>query len=118
MSTGRTTEWSSFEARVYKAVWKAAREDYALFHNGTFQVRRCAEYRGRSGNVIQIEVSLELFRHGASEPHTIWLWECKQRTRRKVEVGAIHELKSKIDEIGTSRAKGSIVTTKGFQEGA
>ncbi len=71
-----------------------------------------------SGSTIKIEVSLEAFRQDATEPFLIWLWECKHRGTREVEVGDVRELHSKIQEIGVGRAKGSLVTTIGFQDGA
>src|SRR5439155_14206767 len=53
-----------------------------------------------------------------SDPFLIWLWECKDKNKRKVDVGEVRELNSKLHEIGVSRAVGSLVTTIGFQPGA
>ncbi|WP_145275458.1 hypothetical protein [Tautonia plasticadhaerens] len=110
--------WRSFEDEVYNAVRSAVTRGYFPF-TADVQVRRNATYHSRaSGNAIRIEVSLEAFRQGSTDPFLIWLWECKQKSKREVEIGTVHELHSKIQGIGVGRAKGSIVTTIGFQSGA
>ncbi len=110
--------WHDFEDEVFKAVKRAIRRDYGLDSKARIEFRRDAEYRGQSGNLIKIEISVEFYRTHTNEPHTIWLWECKHKQARKVEVGDISQLSEKISDIGKSRAKGSMVTSVGFQEGA
>src|SRR5690348_3891412 len=114
----RKPRWHCFEDEVCAAVRKAVLSGYLPF-GGRFNVTRGAEYVSpSSGNTIKIEVSLEAFRQDATEPCLIWLWECKHKSRRGVEVGVVRDLHSKIQELGVGRAKGSCVTTIGFQEGA
>jgi hypothetical protein len=114
----REAPWRCFEDEVYHAVERAVASGFLPF-NGTTKVRRGAEYPvPSSGSTVKIEVSLEAFRQEATEPFLIWLWECKHKGTREVEVGDVRELHSKIQEIGVGRAKGSLVTTNGFQNGA
>jgi hypothetical protein len=111
-------KWQCFEDEVYKAVKKALASGYFPFE-GNVKVLRGATYPGLTpGSTINIEVSIEAYREGASEPFLIWLWECKDKDDRKVEVGDVRELYSKLQEIGVSRAIGSLATTIGFQQGA
>ena len=111
-------EWQNFEDEVFEAVRKALSARFFPF-DGETKVVRGAEYPGLTpGSTIKIEVSLEAYRSGAAEPFLIWLWECKDKSNRKVEVGEVRDLHSKLQEIGVSRAMGSIVTTIGFQRGA
>lgn len=111
-------EWRSFEDEVFDAI-KRALTSGILPLSEPAKVRRNAEYAAHStGNKIKIEIAIEAFRRDASEPFLIWLWECKHKVNREVEVGDVRELHSKIQEIGVSRASGSIVTTLGFQSGA
>src|ERR1700733_13548989 len=114
----RKAKWLSFEDKVCNALRRALSTGYFPFIETT-KVRRGAEYPVlSSGSTIKIEVSLEAFRQNATEPFLIWLWECKHRSTREVEVGDVRELICKIHEIGIGRAKGSLVTTIGFQDGA
>jgi hypothetical protein len=89
------------------------------FDRSNARVRRGATYDSADGRgKVPIEVSLDLYRTGATEPFLVWLWECKEKGRRRVEINVVRELRSKIEEIGVSRCSGSIVTTNGFQRGA
>jgi hypothetical protein len=111
--------WQCFEEEVFEAVKKALRVEYGLpAELGQIRPRRNAEYIGSSGNKYKLEISVEFYRLGANEPHLIWLWECKRKAARKVGLGDVAELAAKLDDIGTSRSKGSIVTTIGYQKGA
>jgi hypothetical protein len=110
--------WQCFENEVFEAVKKALSAGYFPF-DGETKVVRAADYPGLTpGSTIKIEVALEAYRSGATEPFLIWLWECKDKSARKVDVGEVRELHSKLQEIGVSRAVGSLVTTNGFQKGA
>ena len=112
-------QWQCFEDDVFDAVKKALREKYRLpVDIGKPKFRRNAEYVGSSKNQYKIEISVEFFRSGAEEPYWIWLWECKQKGKRKVELGDVAELSEKLSDIGKSRCMGSIVTTVGYQKGA
>ena len=112
-------DWACFEDEVYNAVKKAVSSGHLPFDENNVSVRRAAEYSTPSSeSTIKIEVSLKVFRRDATEPFQVWLWECKHKDSRNVEVGDVRELHSKIHEIGSGRTSGSIVTTVGFQSGA
>ncbi len=118
METPNERPWHNFEEEVFRAVKRALRVNYFPSFDGRIEVRRNSEYRGQSGNPIKLEIGVDLYRKDASEPYLIWLWECKHKSRRKVEVGDIYQLAAKVLDIGISRAKGSMVTTIGFEDGA
>ena len=110
--------WQCFEDEVHAALKKELAAGFFPF-DGKAKVLRGQKYPGLTpGSTIPIEVSLEAYRENATEPFLIWLWECKSKGNRKVEVGAVRELYSKMLEIGVGRAGGSLVTTIGFQSGA
>ena len=112
--------WANFEDDVYAALRDAVSSHQLPFDGSSnIKIKRSPEYRAiASGSTIKIEVSLEAFRREATEPFLIWLWECKHKDNREVEVGVVRELHSKMIEMGVGRTKGSVVTTIGFQSGA
>ncbi len=111
--------WTSFEDEVYEAVKNAVATGLLPFSRKNVKVVRRASYRSPVTNdTINLEVAIEAYREGASEPFMLWLWECKHKASRKVEVGEIRELHSKIQELGVSRTTGAVVTRIGFQSGA
>ena len=70
----------------------------------------------RNGNII-VDVSLEMYRSGASQPFLVWIWECKDYAH-PVPVDDIEEFHSKLEQIGTSLTKGTVASRNGFQESA
>jgi hypothetical protein len=72
--------------------------------------------RAREKPII-MDVSLELYRQGATEPYLVWIWECKDYQHR-VPVDDVEEFHTKLEQIGLHKAKGTIVCRNGFQEGA
>lgn len=112
-------DWSNFEDSVFVEVQRALANGTLPFAAGNAKVKRSPSYPSANGKVsIPIEVSVEVCRPGAEEPFLISLWEGKHKGNRKVEVGVIRELRSKIEEIGVGRCSGAVVTTNGFQAGA
>ena len=69
------------------------------------------------GKDIVFDVALELTRDGAQDPLWIWLWECKNYGR-PVPVDDVEEFHSKLEQIVLHEAKGTIVTSVGFQQSA
>jgi hypothetical protein len=72
--------------------------------------------RDREKNII-FDVSIEVFMLDADDPYFVWIWECKNYNK-KVPVDDVEEFHSKLAQIGVNRTKGSIITPKGFDEGA
>jgi hypothetical protein len=117
----KSVAWVNFEDDVFSHVEK-------WLKSGRLSVNsiRATAYRKRSyyseprKAKIKFEVAIEAFDDGASEPSLVWVWECKDHSSsgRKVEVADIEVLNDKIDQLGRSRFKGSLVTTHGFQTGA
>jgi hypothetical protein len=112
-------DWENFEDQVFKHVkWELESGHLGLLPSRS-RVQRNASYPSeRRKAQIKIEVSIENFREGATEPSQIWLWECKNKGTRNVEVSDVEVLSSKIEQLGASRFRGSIVTTQGFQPSA
>ena len=61
-----------------------------------------------------MDVSLELYRRGASKPYLVWIWECKDY-RHRVPVDDVEEFHTKLEQIGLHKTKGTIVCRNGFQ---
>ena len=81
-------------------------------------VHRHRSYHSRDrDDVITFDVCLEVRRLGATEPFLLWIWECKDLTHA-VAVDEVEEFHAKLEEIGVHRAKGTMVSTSGFQKGA
>jgi hypothetical protein len=70
----------------------------------------------RRGDII-FDVAVEVSRPGADSPYLIWVWECKDYGHR-VPVDDVEEFQKKLEQIGPSRAKGTIISRNGFQQGA
>ncbi|MGG6293569.1 restriction endonuclease [Leptolyngbya sp. AN02str] len=66
---------------------------------------------------IKFDVSIEVFRKGATIPYLIWVWECKNYTK-KVPVDDVEEFHAKLNQIGANRTKGTLITPSGFDESA
>ncbi len=66
---------------------------------------------------IIFDIAIEVFRKGATEPFLIWIWECKNYTR-PVPVDDVEEFHAKLQQIGSDRTKGTIVSTATFQSGS
>lgn len=113
--------WRSFEDEVFAEVQRLVQSRQLFVDPRHSKVVRNGKYysRDRDGDVL-IEIAIESYNAGAEEPSLVWLWECKDETtsRRKVEVSVIEVLNDKIRQLGSSRCKGSVVTTHGFQSGA
>ncbi|MBI2808832.1 MAG: hypothetical protein HYX68_27940 [Planctomycetes bacterium] len=110
--------WLSFEDEVYEALNKALTSGCFPF-TGIAKVLRGPQYAGLTpGSMVKIEVALEARGQGDSEPFLIWLWECKHKNHRKVEIDDVRELQCNLQEIGLGRTVGSLMTTIGFQQGA
>ncbi|MBD1919312.1 MULTISPECIES: restriction endonuclease [Cyanophyceae] len=72
--------------------------------------------RDREKNII-FDVSVEVFMIDAVDPYFVWVWECKNYNH-KVPVDDVEEFHSKLTQIGANRTKGTIITPKGFDDGA
>jgi hypothetical protein len=66
---------------------------------------------------ITMDVSVELYRQGATDPYLVWIWECKDYQHR-VPVDDVEEFHTKLEQIGLHKTKGTIVCRNGFQESA
>lgn len=82
------------------------------------RVRHKPNYFSRDrGKDIIFDVSFEVFRKTAAEPHLIWIWECKNYSHT-VPVDDVEEFHAKLSQIGADRTKGTMITPVGFDPGA
>ena len=74
--------------------------------------------RDRQSN-ITFDVSIELSRKLSPkvEPYLIWIWECKNYGH-KVPVDDVEEFHTKLNQVGSDRTKGTMITPIGFDKGA
>jgi hypothetical protein len=81
------------------------------------RVRHKPRYFSRDrGKDIIFDVSFEVFRKNAAEPHWIWIWECKNYSHT-VPVDDVEEFHSKLSQIGADHTKGTMITPIGFDPG-
>lgn len=121
MDESEPVAWVAFEDEVFKRIDR-------WLKRGSFIVspERATAYRKRSYYSeprkadIEFEVVIEALDKGATEPSLVWVFECKDNTKsgRPVEVSDVEILNSKIDQLGRSKFRASLVTTHGFQSGA
>jgi Restriction endonuclease len=72
-------------------------------------------YSSARNKEIKFDVSIEVFRKGATIPYLVWVWECKNYTK-KVPVDDVEEFHAKLNQIGANRTKGTLITPSGFDE--
>jgi hypothetical protein len=117
----KNVAWVRFEDDVFSQVEKWLKSGRLSVNSARATAYRKRSYYSEPRKAeVEFEVAIEAFDDGASEPSLVWVWECKDHSTsgRKVEVADIEALNDKIDQLGRSRFKGSLVTTHGFQSGA
>ncbi|MEH7460086.1 restriction endonuclease [Bacillus sp. JJ1127] len=73
--------------------------------------------KDREKNIIT-DVSIEFYISNGHKPAIIWIWECKDYSR-KIPVDDIEEFHAKLEQIGSDNTKGTVITSKSaFQESA
>ncbi|MER3053162.1 ImmA/IrrE family metallo-endopeptidase [Xanthomonas hortorum] len=72
--------------------------------------------KDRESNII-FDVSLELWMPGASEWSVLYIFECKNYSK-KVPVNDIEEFFQKVEQVGSAATKAIVVSSNAFQEGA
>lgn len=113
-----TVKGASFEARVFRYLEEDINSgDYGI-SPGTVDLKRLPKYHSKERNsYIQVDIALELYRRGASEPFLIWVWECKNYSK-PIPVDDIEEFDAKLQQIGANKTKGTIVSAGSFQKSA
>ena len=82
----------------------------AVFH------RKGYHSKDREGEFV-VDVSIEIYRPGATSASIIWVWECKNYGH-SVSVDEAEEFYSKLSQIGGAKTKGTIITSGAkFQRG-
>ncbi len=74
-------------------------------------------WSARRSSEIEFDVAVEVRAAGESDPLLIWIWECKLSSR-PVSVDEVEEFWAKLQQVGSSRTKGTMVSSSGFQRGA
>jgi hypothetical protein len=113
----KVVEWENFELEVVSYLEAELRRNALGLDPRTSKVRHRPQYFSKSReSEITFDASIEWQPPEAESPGLIWLWECKSYPNRKVTIDELEEFDSKIQQVGAH--KGTVVTRKGFQEGA
>jgi len=109
----------SFELRVYEAIKTALSEGkLGLIADFCRVYHQKGYYSKDRKGYIRSDVSVELCLKEGLGPTIIWVWECKDHSR-KVSVRDVEEFHAKLDQIGADKTKGTIICSgKGFQNAA
>ncbi|PGK44699.1 hypothetical protein CN907_05675 [Bacillus anthracis] len=69
---------------------------------------------------IITDVSIEFYIENSHKPAIIWIWECKDYSKKKkVPMDDIEEFHAKLEQIGSDNTKGTVIISKSaFQESA
>lgn len=81
-----------------------------IFHRKSYPSRD----RGRN---IVFDVAIEVSRPGAPQPYLVWVWECKDYSR-KVPVDDVEEFHAKLEQVGVHKTKGTMISVTEFQVSA
>jgi hypothetical protein len=106
-----------FEKKVFEALNKAINEEkLGLLPNSCKLFTQKGYYSKDRDKDIKVDISIEVFVANASEPSLIWIWECKDY-KKQIPVDDIEEFHAKLEQIGSDKTKGTVITSLGsFQE--
>jgi hypothetical protein len=113
MNSGR-----DFEQLVLSSLQQCLESHKLGLVPGSCRLRRNRAYysKQRDADIIT-DIAIEIYMEGATEPHIIWVWECKDHAD-PLPVRYVEEFHAKLQQIGADRTKGTMVTRNGFQAGA
>jgi hypothetical protein len=113
----RMAKGTLYENQVATAVEAELAQGNLGIDPGLATVRRKPKYFSRDRQKdITFDLSIEVFRRGASTPYWVWVWECKNYGHR-VPVDDAEEFHEKLQQVGADRTKGTISTPIGFDPG-
>jgi hypothetical protein len=72
--------------------------------------------RDRQAEII-VDISIEIYMTDASTPSIVWVWECKDYSN-PVPVDDLEEFHSKLQQMGSDRTKGTVISRSAFQKAA
>jgi len=107
-----------FELEVFSTLKRLVREgEFGLSPENAQVFHRKAYYsKDRKADIIT-DVSIEVTRQDSEVPWLIWIWECRDH-KDPIKVGAVEAFHSKLQQIGSSRTKGTLISTSTFQRSA
>jgi hypothetical protein len=109
---------TAFESRVFQLLVRLLRNSrLGLVPTATLIYHQRPYYSADRQSDIVVDVAIEAFRYDAQEPFLVWVWECKSYSHA-VPVDDVEEFNSKLLQLGSSRFKGTVVTTSHFQRSA
>ena len=114
-SSVSTAKGKRFEVEVYEDI----KSDIARFG---LNPDRCKVFLNKAypsrdrGASITVDVSIEAYAEGQTEPSLIWIWECKDLSR-PVSVEDFEKLHSILEQIGPDNTKGTLVARGTFTKG-
>lgn len=112
------TTWSEFEKRAYEAIRQAVEaRDLGLDPEQCKVLLHPSYYSRDRGKHITVDVAVEIYGRSQTTPSIIWIWECKAYSH-PVPVDDIEELHAKLEQIGSDRTKGTVITSSTLQSSA
>jgi Zn-dependent peptidase ImmA (M78 family) len=109
------TKGNAFENRVYSKFKELLESDDLGLDSKRSRVYQKKSYKGKSGNSIEFDISIETYMPNATEYSFLTLIECKD-FNSPIQVEKIRDFSYRIQDI--SGHKGYFVTTSKFQQGA
>jgi hypothetical protein len=106
----------AYELEVAKAIGAELAHGNLGLDPAQAKVRHKPSYfsRDRRKDIV-FDVSVEVYRKGASEPYWVWVLECKNY-RHSVPVDDAEEFHAKLEQVGADRTKGTMISPVGFQQ--
>ena len=108
----------AFELEIYRALKQEVacgalglrQECVGIYHHRRY-------YSAARKAEIETDVAIELHAPDTDEPFIIWIWECKDY-RSSIPVDDVEEFHAKLQQIGSDKTKGTIITRGVLQKSA
>ena len=108
----------TLDARVYGLVQEAVEKGRFPFTKDACRFYLHKSYYSRERNgLIATDVAIELFLPGLTRPSIIWIWECEKQ-ESLISVTQLESFHSRLQQIGSDRTKGTIISVGAYQRAA
>jgi hypothetical protein len=108
----------AFEAEVAEAIEKAVASGKLGLLRESCRVLRHKRYYSRDRmSDIEVDIALEVFLPGASNPTILWIWDCKDYANA-IPISDVEEFHAKLQQIGADNTKGTLIARGPFQRSA
>jgi hypothetical protein len=118
LTTTMSNSGSAFEEEVAEALGYLLEDGCLGVDPGSAKLyRQKAYYSAQRKADIVFDIVIEVFRKDAAEPFLIWVWECKSY-KNAVKASVVEAFNSKLQQIGSSRTKGTMIVRGKYQRSA